>query len=411
MSDHSEHEVADVIVVGAGVLGTSVAHHLLTRGAGRVVVVEAGTSAAATSGAGAGFVGLWAAGYAHFLTETELALEQYGIDFYRSLAEADPTVECKVNGNLYLATTEEGWKSWVEPVVGHRLAPAGTREVSPAQVAEVTGGVVPAEAVFGGALHPGGIQISAGRATRALAARVAELGGELRERTRVTELLVSDGAVAGVRTDAGDIRAPKVVLACGAWTNELLAAVGWRVPLLRMVATRVVSPPSGVPGTMPTLMVPDLYGLWVREHRGGLTWGNGDGYAPSYEMGSAVGVTSRPGFPELVERLDEVLVPKLRALVPSHDISMSWWLQGIPCMTPDRKFLAGPVPGVEGLHVLTGDNEAGVTHGPGLGRLLADVVLDGGSDWVDPSSYRLDRFAREDFATEKAVLEAMPARR
>ena len=403
----------DVLVVGAGVLGTSLAHHLLLRGTGRVTVLEAQTPAAATSGAGAGFVGLWAAGYADFLTDTDLRLQQYGIDFYRRLAERNPDIECRAHGNLYLATTEPGWSKWVRPVLGHPLAPSGTRELTPREVGAITGGVVSPSSVVGGALHPGGIQVSAGRATRALAASVRQLGGEIRENTPVRGLILSDGAAIGVLTDDGPIRARRIVLACGAWTNRILRPLGHQLPLLRVVATRVVSPPSGVPDTMPTVMVPDLYGLWLRAHRSGLTWGNGDGYSPAYELDDAVGTEIRPRYPQLVERLRERLLPGLRELVPAHDLRIDRWLQGIPCMTPDRRFLAGAVPEVPGLYVLGGDNEAGVTHGPGLGRLMAELV-DGEDDvtqWLDASPYRLDRFAPDRFPTERDVAAAMPARR
>ncbi|MBK3565924.1 FAD-binding oxidoreductase [Streptomyces sp. MBT62] len=401
----------DVLVVGAGVLGTSLAHHLLLRDAGRIVVLEARTPAAATSGAGAGFVGLWAAGYADFFTDTDLQLERYGIDFYRRLAERNPDIECRTNGNLYLATTEPGWSKWVAPVLGHPLAPTGTRELTPRQVGAITGGVVSPGAVVGGALHPGGIQISAGRATRALADSVRRMGGEIRENTPATGLIMSDGAVVGALTDAGPIRARRVVLACGAWSDQLLRPLGHRLPLLRVVATRVVSPPSGVPDTMPTVMVPDLYGLWLRAHRSGLTWGNGDGYSPAYELDDAVGSESRPHYPELVDRLRERLLPGLRELVPAHDLRIDRWLQGIPCMTPDRRFIAGAVPDVPGLYVLGGDNEAGVTHGPGLGRLMAELVVDVDTTWLDASPYRPDRFAPDRFPTERDVADAMPARR
>jgi hypothetical protein len=64
-----------------------------------------------------------------------------------------------------------------------------------------------------------------------------------------------------------------------------------------------------------------------------------------------------------------------------------------------------------GLYVIAGDNEVGVTHGPGLGRLMAEVIQAGGSDWVDVSRYRLDRFEPGAFPDEKAVAAAMSARR
>src|SRR5437868_930281 len=120
----------DVVVVGAGVLGLSVAAHLLEKGAKQVVVVEADTPAAATSGAGAGFVGLWAAGYANFLTETDLELERYGIGYYGRMSGIDH----RANGNLFLATTDDGWSQGVEPVLHHPFAPPGPRAVAPAEV-------------------------------------------------------------------------------------------------------------------------------------------------------------------------------------------------------------------------------------------------------------------------------------
>lgn len=407
----SEQWDADVVVVGAGVLGASVAYHLLRRRSGRVVVLDAGAAASATSGAGAGFVGLWGAGYADFFTGGDLEFEQYGIDFYRRLSTGGSEIECWANGNLFLATNETGWSKWVETVRDHPLAPEGTRELTPRQVNEITGDVIAAGRTRGGVLHPGGIQVSAGRATRALARQIQGLGGEIREDTRVTGLLTSDGSVTGVATESGVVRAKKVVLACGAWSGALLKPLGYRPPLLRIVATRVVSPPSKVPGTMPTVMVPDLYGLWLRAHRGGLTWGNGDGYSPLYELDGSAGAPGQPRFPELVDRLTAKFAPTLRELVPRHDTSIGWWVQGIPCMTPDRRFLAGPVPEVDGLYFLGGDNEAGVTHGPGLGRMLSEVIDTGGSTWVDPAPYRLDRFAATRFGSEREVAAAMPERR
>lgn len=407
----SEQWDADVVVVGAGVLGASVAYHLLRRRSGRVIVVDAGSAGSATSGAGAGFVGLWGAGYADFFTGGDLELEQYGIDFYRRLSADGAEIDCWANGNLFLATNETGWSKWVESVRDHPLAPAGTRELSARQVSEITGEVISAGNIRGGVLHPGGIQISAGRATGALVERIRNSGGEIRENTRVTGVLTSDGAVTGVATSSGVVRAKQVVLACGAWSAELVKPLGYRPPLLRMVATRVVSPPSKVPGTMPTVMVPDLYGLWLRAHRGGLTWGNGDGYSALDDLNGKIGPSGRPRFPELVERLTAKFAPRLRELVPVHDTSIGWWIQGVPCMTPDRRFLAGPVPEVEGLYFLGGDNEAGVTHGPGLGRMLSEVIDTGGSGWVDPAPYRLDRFGSIQFTSEREVAAAMPERR
>lgn len=402
---------ADVVVIGAGVLGLSTAHHLVRRGAGRVMVLDSGSPASGTSGAGAGFVGRWAAGYLGFYGDDELLLEDYGIDFYTRLAETDPEINLRSNGSLYTAVSDDGLAAFVEPIVDHPLTPPGTRTLDPVEVEAITGGLLSTGSVTGGVIQPGGIQISAGRVTRALAHRVAADGVEIRTDSRALGLVVDGSRVTGVRTADGSVAAANVVVACGAWTNDVLADVDRHLPLLRMVATRVVSPASGVPATAPTVMVPDLYGLWVREHRGGLTWGNGDGYAPLFEIGGTAGDGGQPRREELIERLVANLGPELAKLIPGHDVSVGWWLQGMPVMTPDRMFILGPVPDVEGLFVLAGDNESGVTHGPGLGRLLADLVVDGDSSHGNTHRYRVDRFDSATPLDEAGVLAAMPARR
>src|SRR5699024_4755733 len=74
-------------------------------------------------------------------------------------------------------------------------------------------------------------------------------------------------------------------------------------------------------------------------------------------------------------------------------------IQGIPTYTADGNLYAGAIPAVPGLYVLAGDNESGVTHGPGMGRLVAELAL-GINPFVDPHSFRPDRTRPEDFPDE-----------
>lgn len=396
----------DVAVVGGGIFGVCVADHLLDQGAGRVLIVERDTPAAATSRAGGGFVSLWAAAYNGTFGPTDLVLEEYGLRYYRDVARAQPSVDLRANGNLFVALTESGYRNKVEAILEHPLAPEGTIALDAAEVARITGDVLTAEAVYGGAYHPTGIQLSAGRATGQIVDRFVERGGQLRSHTACNGLLTSGSSVIGVRTDAGDIHARAVVVAGGAWSNSVLTDVDYRAPLARWVATRAISLPSGVPSVMPTVVVPELSSMWLREHRGGLTWGSADGYAPLADIGGSVDELAQPRREELVERLAAGTGSALSTLVPHHGTAIDWWLQGMPCSTPDGRFLAGPVPGVNGLYLLAGDNESGVTHGPGLGRMVADLVLNQTCEWVDHAAYRLDRFESGDYLTERSVLSA-----
>ena len=402
---------ADVLVVGSGVIGLSTAHHLATLGR-RVTLVDAGALGEGTTAAGAGFVGLWAAGYAHYWDERELALEQYGIDFYRDLGRRDSSVLLRENGNMYLSTTDSGYRRFIAPMGRHPHAPADSRLLTPEEVSEVTDGQVLASGVTGGFLQPQGIQIDAPAAVRALLSELELAGVDLRPHHAVERVLVEDGRVAGVAGSFGVLRAPSVVIAAGSWTNNLLAPIGWSLPLMRVVASRILTDPVGVPPTIPTLMLPDQRGLWVREHNGGWTYGDASGYRPFAELQAGT-PPLRPEFPELVHALRNELstfLPRLLSSIPDPEAIERRWVQGVVSMTPDRRFLAGAVPNIGGLFAAAGCNESGVTHGPGIGRLVADLVTTGSSAF-DKDRYRLDRFMPDLFEHELDIAKVMPPRR
>jgi sarcosine oxidase subunit beta len=121
----------------------------------------------------------------------------------------------------------------------------------------------------------------------------------------------------------------------------------------------------------------------------------------------------RPDRPDLIQAMREHLTPILTELIPAAApvLDAAEAVQGVVSYTADRRFIAGPVPELAGLYVVAGDNESGVTHGPGLGRMLAELIVTGESPFVDTSRYAPDRFPARPFADEAAVAAAMPARR
>lgn len=402
-------ESTSTLIVGAGLFGLATAVHLAQAGR-RVTVVESGTAAGATTAAGAGFVGLWAAGYAWYWNESELALEQAGLDFYRGLDAAGYDIGLRDTGNIWLALTEQAVLDHLLPFAEHPLRPEDARLLTAVETAELVPGLDP-EAIVGAFIHPDGLQISAPDAGLALAAVARAEGVDIIEHTPVAEILAEGGRTIGVLTAAGErILADEVVLAAGSWTNELLAATGRELPFARVIASRLTTAPFGL-GEIPTLMIPELDGLWVREHLGGLTYGNGVGYEALSARGGPA--DRRPERPDLIEAMREHLAPIISGLIPAAApvVESAEAVQGIVSYTADRRFLAGPVPELAGLFVVAGDNESGVTHGPGLGRMLADLIVTGQTDVADASLYAPGRFPQRPFADETAVAAAMPARR
>src|SRR5580658_11044072 len=106
---------SDVVVIGAGIMGLSAAHHLEQRGVS-VHVLERDGVAQATTSCGAGFVAYWAGGLITPWGTDELACEQYGIDFYTELHARRPAFPFRRAGSLYLAMTERGWEQRVKAI-------------------------------------------------------------------------------------------------------------------------------------------------------------------------------------------------------------------------------------------------------------------------------------------------------
>lgn len=383
----------DVVVIGGGVLGTSVGLHLLREGASCTILDRDGV-AQGTSSAGAGFIETWAAGASAGFGAEELALEYYALDFYRELHERHPESPFRHQGCVWIAAEERDW-----PYIERKLTegPEDARVVEPKEIEALTG-MVSAAGCFRGVLRPSSAQASAEKATRAIAASFEAEGGRVVERRPVRRILVEDGRAVGVETAHGPIACETVVLAAGAWTNALLAELGVFLPMVPLAVSRIVTEPLGAPDEMPLLFIRSAASgftksMWVRSENGALMFGT------NYETPAAYAFVDR----EVPERfdgldLDGVLdvqrgAAEMTNVLPALGSYRNYTVKhGVPCYTPDGRSFVGAVPGIENLHVVAGCNEAGVTHGPGFGRVLADQITRGASDLADIATWRLDRF-------------------
>ena len=398
------------IVVGGGILGWSAAYHLQQQGIHDIAVIDVSHPGVATTGAGAGFVGEWAAGFGpKGWGANELALEQYSLAFYKALGHRHD-IHLRSNGNLFLARSAHGYHTWIAPILTHPLAPHDTRALTPSEINAISGGSIATNEVYGAVFHPQGIQIHTQPAVMAIAHEVLRNGATPIYGQQVVALFHEHGHISGVKTNSGQqYHANHVIVAAGAWSNTLLTSVGLTLPLYRVVATRIIGEACGVPECLPTIMIPEQ-GAWIREHRGALMWGTGDGYAAVYDLPQIATVGTRPFYPELVHSLTRAVQTSFQRLFPAVDMSVANWTQGMPAYTADRTFIAGAVPGIYGLWAVTGDNEAGVTHAPALGRVIADLVTLQSRTGINNASFGLERFT-DSYADDRAVAAAMPPRR
>lgn len=394
---------AEVVVVGGGVLGCAIAQQLAEAGVD-VALLERDGVGQATSAAGAGFIGMWAAGWAPTFGSEHVAIERYGLGFYRELAEREE-FDYQPNGNLYVATDEAAWNAQIAPRMLDREAVPNLQRLSADEVADVTG-IIPADEIYGGILHPDGAQVSAVGAAQALSRRLVEAGGTLETRAPVTRLLRDGDRIVGVETLHGTVHADRVIVAAGAWTNTVLGTVGVSVPTVPLIAFRVVTEPLGVPETMPTIMIGEVP-MYLRGVDGALLWGMHYRAAPRFRLVDSE-VPDR--FDQLpLDGLDEAARTAARAarVFPALAASRSRTVAfGAPTFTPDQRPYLGPIDSIEGLYVAVGCNEAGVTHAPGYGRLLTELLTTGSTELCSIETFDPGRFG-DAHPTGRSVVEAL----
>ena len=202
-------------------------------------------------------------------------------------------------------------------------------------------------------------------------------GASVLAHTTVTEVEISDGRVTGVETDGERIRAPVVVDAAGAWTRQVAAMSGIRVPI---VPTRhqlfVTEPLPGVRADLPMVRIMDA-GVYVRPCEGGLLWGVFEEAPRQFDMDALDGhfqIADVSLDPDVLWRAAEEVALQLPAL---RAAGVREHRGGLPTMTGDGHHIVGPAPAVEGFFIAGGCNVAGLSISPAIGDAIASWITEG----------------------------------
>ena len=389
------NETAAAVVVGSGAFGAATACHLARRGAD-VVLVDQHALGSQTSPRAAGLTSQAASlpVMARLRREACDAFERFEADtgrsagFHRSgslKAAYTEAGETRIRADLEIARGLGIETRLVSVEEARRLAPHF--DPGPARVI----GHVPSD----GWLDPATVAVG-------LAARAAALGARLRPFTRVTGLLRDGTRVAGVATAAGQIRAPVVVDAAGAWTRSVAADAGIRLPLVTVRHQLYVTEP--IPGVLPLQPIVRLIeaSVYVRYCDGGLMFG---GYEDAPQVVDPAALP--PGFQVAQLGLDLGVLQALTDEVadrfpPLRGARIALHRGGLPTMTPDGNPILGPVPGLDGFYVASGCCVGGLSLSPAAGRVLADLIVDGRSD-PDLAPVSVERFRAVDDASLRRV--------
>ena len=372
-------ETADVIVVGAGVQGASLAFHLARRGA-RVLVLERQVIAAGATGRSSGFVRM------HYDLESESRLAWASFPYFRAWSDLVGAGDCGFvrTGYLQLVPPHLADHLRANVEMQQRLG-IDTRVVGATEVAHLVPGAVTDDITVGayeaasGYADPSGTAAGFLAAARRSAARVIQ-------GCRVDSVLVEGEVVVGVNTDRGRFAAPVVVDVAGAWSAALARTVGLAIPVEPWRhPTAYFGLPAGRGPDFP-IVIDEINEVYFRpEGREmmlvGLESGN--------ELGGSPDRPLQAPRPAAIEEM----VSRVCSRIPSMaDGTLRTAHGGQDGITPDQRAILGPA-GPDGFFLACGFSGTGFKTAPAVGACLAELILDGRATTVDIASYSLDRFA------------------
>ena len=362
---------ARAVIIGGGVIGCSVAYHLVKLGWQDVVLLERKQLTSGTTWHAAGLIGQLRA------TPNLTRLARYSAELYRGLeAETGQPTGFKQNGSIGLARTEArlielrrqaamGQACGLEV---HELTPFEAGELYPLiEVGDLAGAI---HIAADGQANP--IDI-----TQALAKGARQHGARIVERCKVTGILKKNGRAGGVETELGTVRAEVVVNCAGMWGREVGRMAGVSVPLHACEHFYVLTEPMAeVPPELPVLRDPDGC-LYVKEDAGKLLVGAFEPVAKPWGTG---GIPDDFEFGELPEDWDHFmpfLEDAMRRIPALGRAGIRKFFCGPESFTPDDRYLLGEAPELEGFFVACGFNSIGIQSAGGAGMVLAEWIANG----------------------------------
>jgi len=369
----------DVIVVGAGVMGASIAFHLSERKSTKVLVLDQASAGQGMSARSSALVRM----HYSFPAEVKLALES--LEIFRSWTEVTGALPLYRQTGFVRIVPANETERLRHNVAMQRSLGANVELVSGAELAKIEPDWR-VDDVEAAAYEPeSGYGDGAGVASDFLAA-ARQRGVEYRSGARVRRLLFSDGAVQGVETETGPLRADRVVVATGPWTKPLLATAGVDVPIeTEYHQVGFLKPPAWK--KWPTAACIDsITKVYTRSEVGEYLL-VGDFYGRR-------GVDP-DDFPETAssEDLAELGERAAHRIPVLEDARLGRGVTGVYDQTPDARPLLGEAPGVKGLYVVAGFCGMGFKISPAVGLCMAELIAEGASRTVDLTPFRPGRFA------------------
>lgn len=385
MSGMSLPSHARVVVVGGGVIGTSVAYHLAALGWQDIVLLERDRLTSGTTWHAAGLMVTFGS-----TSETSTEIRKYTRALYQRLeAETGQATGFAPVGFIEVADDRDRLEEFRRVSTFNRYCGVDVQELSAQEVKQLfpLARVDDIEAGFyvreDGRVNPVDV-------TMALAKGARLRGVKIFEGVSATGVLKRGQHVSGVRTAVGDIQCDFVVNCAGMWARQFGALAGVNVPNQAAEHYYLITEPiRDLPAKMPVLEDPSAHGYY-REEGGGIMVGL---FEPVCAPWKIEGIPEDSSFCELPpdwERMTPFLERAMARVPITTEVGIRKFFCGPESFTPDLRPIVGEAPELQGYFVAAGLNSVGILTGGGLGRVLAQWITTGTPD-VDVTGFNIDR--------------------
>ena len=361
---------AEVVIIGGGVIGCSIAYHLTKLGITETVLLERRQLTCGTTWHAAGLVGQLRS--SNRMTQ----LAKYTADLYRNLEEeTGQATGFKQRGSISLATHEGRFEELKRNASMAKVFDLQVDVMTPEEVKERYP-LIDVGDVVGAVGIPSDGQANAIDVTQALAKGACKGGGLIRENAQVTEILHDGERATGVRVDGQTIAAKAVVLSCGMWTRDLAASIGVNVPLHACEHFYIVTEPfDALTPDLPVLRDYDSC-AYYKEDAGKLLLGAFEPKAKPWGMDGIPEDFCFDELPEDFEHFEPILMRAIERMPALADVGIQTFFCGPESFTPDVRYHLGEAPELRGCYVAAGFNSIGLQSAGGAGLVVAEWIRD-----------------------------------
>lgn len=376
---------ANVVIIGGGIIGCSIAYHLGHMGCKDVVLLEKDALTSGTTWHAAGLMVTFGS-----LSETAIQMRLYGRDLYTRLeAETGLATGFAPVGFIEAASNPDRLEEYRRVAAFNRYCGVDVHEISPGEIRDLFPLARVDDLLAGFYVKEDG-RVNPVDATMALAKGARNKGVSIIQGVASTGVIKKNGGVAGVKTTHGEIKADVVVNCAGMWARQIGEVDGVNIPNQSAEHYYLITEEiDGIPKNMPVLEDPSSYGYY-REEVGGLMIGL---FEPVCAPWNIKKIPETFSFGEIEPDWDRMgpFLEKAMSRVPiSKETGIKKFFCGPESFTADLSAIIGEAPELKNYFVCAGLNSVGIIMGPGLGQMMARWITEG-KPGVDITGFNIDR--------------------